>query len=404
MKKALWAVLLLCCGLAQGQKSGPFNLNTQGTSGSASCAVISLNPATSSTVVINVSGTFSLTLQPAVQVQGQAVANVLVTPSTSTTAQSTITAAGAYYANVGPVNNFQVCVSAYTSGTAVVYLNAGSGVNASILGGSGGGGSGTVTSVAQTVPSWMSVSGSPITTAGTLALTGATGQTSHQVVGTCGSSTTVGQCSLVAGDLPIIPITQVGSAGLSGSGGVSIASTGAISLSAIPIASVGSAGLSGSGGISVASTGVISLSGNLNVGAGTGTSLIVTGILDGTVPVTITTGTSATLGAGTYSSGYTLNQEATAGTGVTYTLPATAVGLQYCVSNSGTTGVVNTGVLTVYPPSSSYVILNGTVNTVGGGGTHGVASGGAAADAACFIAIDSTHWQVFPVKGTWTAN
>ena len=377
MKKALWAVLLLCCGLAQGQKSGPFNLNTQGTSGSASCAVISLNPATSSTVVINVSGTFSLTLQPAVQVQGQAVANVLVTPSTSTTAQSTITAAGAYYANVGPVNNFQVCVSAYTSGTAVVYLNAGSGVNASILGGGGGGGggSGTVTSVAQTVPSWMSVSGSPITTAGTLALTGATGQTSHQVVGTCGSSTTVGQCSLVAGDLPTIPITQVGSAGLSGSGG-----------------------------ISVASTGVISLSGNLNVGAGTGTSLIVTGILDGTVPVTITTGTSATLGAGTYSSGYTLNQEATAGTGVTYTLPATAVGLQYCVSNSGTTGVVNTGVLTVYPPSSSYVILNGTVNTVGGGGTHGVASGGAAADAACFIAIDSTHWQVFPVKGTWTAN
>ena len=88
MKKALWAVLLLCCGLAQGQKSGPFNLNTQGTSGSASCAVISLNPATSSTVVINVSGTFSLTLQPAVQVQGQAVANVQVTPSTSTTAQS----------------------------------------------------------------------------------------------------------------------------------------------------------------------------------------------------------------------------------------------------------------------------------------------------------------------------
>ena len=146
MKKALWAVLLLCCGLAQGQKSGPFNLNTQGTSGSASCAVISLNPATSSTVVINVSGTFSLTLQPAVQVQGQAVANVLVTPSTSTTAQSTITAAGAYYANVGPVNNFQVCVSAYTSGTAVVYLNAGSGVNASILGGGGGGGGGGVTS------------------------------------------------------------------------------------------------------------------------------------------------------------------------------------------------------------------------------------------------------------------
>jgi hypothetical protein len=76
----------------------------------------------------------------------------------------------------------------------------------------------------------------------------------------------------------------------------------------------------------------------------------------------------------------------------------------YCVKNSGTTGVVNIGVLTVYPPASSYVILNGTVNTIGGGGTHGVASGGAAGDAACFVAIDSTHWEVHIGRGTWTAN
>jgi hypothetical protein len=140
------------------------------------------------------------------------------------------------------------------------------------------------------------------------------------------------------------------------------------------------------------------------IGAATGTSLLVTGILDGTVPVTITTGTTATLGASTYKSGYTLNQEGTAGTGVTYTLPATALGQQYCVANSGTTSVVNAGVLTVYPASSSYVILNGVVNTVGGGGTHGVASGGAAGDTACFVAIDATHWQVFVGKGTWTEN
>lgn len=140
-----------------------------------------------------------------------------------------------------------------------------------------------------------------------------------------------------------------------------------------------------------------------NIGAATGTSLLATGIVDGEAPITITTGTTANLGT-TYKSGYTFNQEATAGTGVTYTLPATATGLQYCVQNSGTTGVVNTGVLTVYPPASSFVILNGTVNTVGGGGTHGVASGGAAGDGACFVAIDATHWEVFPLKGTWTAN
>jgi hypothetical protein len=139
--------------------------------------------------------------------------------------------------------------------------------------------------------------------------------------------------------------------------------------------------------------------------------LIVNGIIDGQAPVTITTGTTGNLGAASpgtgssiYSSGYTFNQEGTAGTGVTYTLPATVKGKQYCVQNSGTTSVVNTGVLTVYPPASSYVILNGVVNTVGGGGTHGVASGGAAGDGACFVAIDATHWEVFVGKGTWTEN
>jgi hypothetical protein len=133
------------------------------------------------------------------------------------------------------------------------------------------------------------------------------------------------------------------------------------------------------------------------------TSLVATGIVDGTAPITITTGTTGNLGS-TYSSGYTFNQEATAGTGVTYTLPATVAGKQYCVQNSGTTSVVNAGVLTVYPPASSYVILNGVVNTIGGGGTHGVASGGAAGDTACFVAIDATHWEVFVGKGTWTEN
>jgi hypothetical protein len=153
------------------------------------------------------------------------------------------------------------------------------------------------------------------------------------------------------------------------------------------------------------SAGLLSDSSLLDNGTNVSTTenLVVTGILDGTAPITITTGTTANLGS-TYSSGYTFNQEGTAGTGVTYTLPATAVGKQYCVQNSGTTSVVNIGVLTVYPPSSSYVILNGVVNTVGGGGTHGVASGGAAGDSACFVAIDATHWEVFVGKGTWTEN
>ncbi len=135
-------------------------------------------------------------------------------------------------------------------------------------------------------------------------------------------------------------------------------------------------------------------------------SVLASGIVDGTAPVTATTGTTATLGAGTYKSGYTFNQESTAATAVTYTLPATAVGLQYCVKNSivSGTGAANTGVITVYPPASSFVILNGTRNTVGGGGTHGIASAGAAGDAACFVAVDATDWEIYVQKGTWTLN
>jgi hypothetical protein len=63
-------------------------------------------------------------------------------------------------------------------------------------------GIGTVTSVALTMPSWFSVSGSPDTSSGTFAVTAATGQTSHQVIGTCGTATSFAPCALVSADLP----------------------------------------------------------------------------------------------------------------------------------------------------------------------------------------------------------
>jgi hypothetical protein len=70
------------------------------------------------------------------------------------------------------------------------------------LSANGGSSMGTVTSVAQTVPTWLAVAGSPITTSGTLAVTPASAQTSHQVIGTCNAATTFAPCALVAGDLP----------------------------------------------------------------------------------------------------------------------------------------------------------------------------------------------------------
>lgn len=183
-----------------------------------------------------------------------------------------------------------------------------------------------------------------------------------------------------------------------GSGGLLVGSTGAGAIGTVFATSAG-----GTATVAIRLDPALGAAGGNALGAATATSLLATGNVDGTAPITITTGTTANLGS-TFNSGYTLNQEGTAGTGVTYTLPATVVGKQYCVANSGTTSVINAGVLTVYPLSSSFVILNGVVNTVGGGGTHGVASGGAAGDAACFVAIDATHWQVWVGKGTWTEN
>ena len=105
------------------------------------CATIGVT--NMSTVGIQVTGTFSATLQPEVSIAGQSPQNSQVTPSNSNTAQSTITTTGAYVASVGGYDTFLVCVSAYTSGTATVWLNPSKGVNASLFGVGGGGGSST---------------------------------------------------------------------------------------------------------------------------------------------------------------------------------------------------------------------------------------------------------------------
>lgn len=64
-------------------------------------------------------------------------------------------------------------------------------------------GSGSVTSVAMTVPSWLSVSGSPVTTSGTLAVSAATGQTANYFLAAPnGSSGAMSPRAIVAADLP----------------------------------------------------------------------------------------------------------------------------------------------------------------------------------------------------------
>jgi hypothetical protein len=133
------------------------------------------------------------------------------------------------------------------------------------------------------------------------------------------------------------------------------------------------------------------------LGAATATSLLATGIVDGTAPI-VTTVTSAgyTLGA-TYKSGYTLTNPVAAAAAFAFTLPTAAAGLQYCLGN----GAAKTGVITVTSSAAGqYIDLDGTLGATGG---H-VQSAGAAGDFACFIGVDATHWKVIPTKGTWTAD
>lgn len=68
-------------------------------------------------------------------------------------------------------------------------------------------GAGTVTSFSGSGPSWLTWTVTNPTTTPAASLAPTTGQTSHQVIGTCNAATTFAPCSLVAGDLPNTAVT-----------------------------------------------------------------------------------------------------------------------------------------------------------------------------------------------------
>lgn len=141
-----------------------------------------------------------------------------------------------------------------------------------------------------------------------------------------------------------------------------------------------------------------------SIGAATGTSLLATGIVSGTAPIAINTGsdpcptgTHCTFGT-TYKNGYVFNQQ-TAATRVYIDLPTAAAGLQWCIKNSvvGGTGAAVTGIITVKAQSGDYINNDGTIGSSGGV----LSSAGAAGDGACFVASAANHWEAFIGKGTW---
>lgn len=122
-----------------------------------------------------------------------------------------------------------------------------------------------------------------------------------------------------------------------------------------------------------------------------------TSLVQAPCATTITTGASATL-----STCFTVNQHATAGTAITYTLPTASSGAQYCVDNSYNGSAADTGTVELLTSATGQYLVwtDGTLSATGG---YGI-SAGAARDGACVYGIDSTHWMFLPHAGTWTKH
>lgn len=145
LRRFLLFASLLCAFSPQFLFSQSASGTIPSTGGGTSCVLIDVT--NKSTVGIQVTGTWSGTLQPQISIQGQAPQNIQVTPYSSSTAQSTITANGNFVARVGGGSTLLLCGNTVGSGTANVWLNATEAVSLNIMGPGSGLPSGPLNSV-----------------------------------------------------------------------------------------------------------------------------------------------------------------------------------------------------------------------------------------------------------------
>jgi len=139
------------------------------------------------------------------------------------------------------------------------------------------------------------------------------------------------------------------------------------------------------------------------IGAATGTSLLVTGIIDGKTNITNITTDSTPYDMGTTTdnkSHYYFVKSAQAT--FTFTLPTPEAGIQYCFKNVGYSegGGVGDSQLILDAPAGVYIELGGTWSTSGGT----VYSVGAAGEGCCLVGAGITAYVAFPTSGTWNRN
>ena len=234
-----------------------------------------------------------------------------------------------------------------------------------------GTGSGSVTSVAATVPSFLSVTGSPITTSGTLAISlsgtalpvanGGTGQTSYtdgQLLIGNSTGNTLTKATITAGSG--ITVTN-------GNGSITIASTAGGGTVTSVAASGGTTGLTFTGS-PITTSGTLTLAGTLAIANGgtgatsaSGARLTLGAAGSGAnSDITSLTGLSTALSVGQGGTGVATaptNGQLLIGNGTGYTVAALTAGSGISVTNSA-------GGITIASTSAG-----GTVTSVGGTGT-----------------------------------
>ncbi len=211
--------------------STAFSAITGGTNASAAMVV-----GTGASLGVSGSGTIAATSMPTSGLTGTLLAAQFpaLTGDVTTVAGSLATTLATVNSNIGTfasetVNGKGLVTAAgnlsgdlTTSGAvatlATVNSNVGSFTNANITvngkglitaASSGSGGSGTVTSVALTAPTWLTVGGSPITTSGTLALTGTSESANLFLASPNGSSGAMTPRAIVLADLPTLSANTV---------------------------------------------------------------------------------------------------------------------------------------------------------------------------------------------------
>lgn len=140
-KLLLFVLLMGGWGLAFAQlPAAPFSATLTGTA----CTTVPVS--NRGTVTFQVTGgSWSGTIQPEAVIGTNAAFNIQVTPVSSTTPQSTITANGAYYTTVVGFDSFKLCGATISGGSATIQGNAAQYSTKNLGAGGGGGGGGGAT-------------------------------------------------------------------------------------------------------------------------------------------------------------------------------------------------------------------------------------------------------------------